>query len=279
MDKYDYQVEVSTKGKYYGSKSLELAFNEILLSQYDYTIKTTPWHYHENPYFMFVLHGNMFDYNKRAKSLLPAGSLIFNNWQEKHYGVRHSSEAVGFHLEFERSWFKKNEIDLKVFEGSQKIEDPHIQLLISKIYFEFLISDVHSEVSTDLLLLQACDALSTKKRLGHSGMPNWVMKMKEILHYDSTDLTLQSLSNEIGVHPVHISRAAPKYLSVSIGEYIRKTKLNKAISLLLDSNKTLVEIAYHAGFCDQSNFNHVFKCYYRVSPGDFRRRVKKKIRC
>jgi len=270
-------VKVSSKGKYYGSKHVELAFNKILLSQYDYTIETTPWHYHENPYFMFVLHGNMLDCNKRVKSLLPAGSLMFNNWQEQHYGVRHSAEAAGFHLEFERSWFKKNGIDIDIFEGSQKIENPHIQLLISKIYFEFLLTDRYSEVSTDLLLLQICGMLDIKKSNQNNGIPNWVPKLKEILHYDSTDITLQGLSKELGVHPVHISRAAPKYLSASLGEYIRKVKLQRATSLLLDSNKTLVEIAYQAGFSDQSNFNHVFKQYYQVSPGNFRKRVRNMI--
>jgi len=270
---YSY-VKVSSKGKYYGSKKIELTLNKILLSQYDYHIETTPWHYHENPYFMFVLHGNMLDFNKKVKSLLPTGSLMFNNWQEQHYGLRHSSEAAGFHVEFERSWFKKNEIDLEIFEGSQKINDPHIQLLISKIYFEFLLSDKHSEISTDLLLLQICDALSIKKHTDNNDVPTWVKKLKEILHDDPTNVTLQSLSKEIGVHPVHISRAVPKYLSISLGEYIRKIKLQKAISFLLDSSMSLTEIAYHAGFSDQSNFNHVFKHYYQVSPGHFRKKLK-----
>ena len=269
-------MKVSSKGKYYGSKHTELAHNNKVLSQYDYnSIKTTPWHYHENPYFMFVLQGNMLDCNKKVKSLLPAGSLMFNNWQEQHYGFRHSAEAAGFHVEVERSWFKQNEVDLTALEGSQKIDNPHIQLLISKIYFEFLISDEHSEVSTDLLLLQICDALGINKGIGNHRIPTWVVKLKEILHDDPSNITLQSLASELGVHPVHISRAASKYLSIGLGEYIRKIKLAKAVSALLDSDMSLTEIAYHAGFSDQSNFNHIFKCYYQVTPGNFRKKVRK----
>ncbi|MEM8524434.1 MAG: AraC family transcriptional regulator [Bacteroidota bacterium] len=250
-----------------------------MLSQYDYTIETTPWHYHENLYFMFVLRGEMLDYNKNTKSLLPAGSLMFNNWQEQHYGHRHSSEAAGFHVEFERSWFEKNEVNLHIFEESQKVEDPHIRLLIAKIYFEFLLSDKHSELSTDLLLLQVCDALSVRKYVDKSGIPSWVVKLKEILHDDPSNITLQSLSKELGVHPVHISRAVPKYLSVGLGAYIRKVKLSKATNLLLDSNLSLTEIAYQAGFSDQSHFNHVFKFYYKIAPGQFRKKMKKRASC
>ncbi|MEM6697172.1 MAG: helix-turn-helix transcriptional regulator [Bacteroidota bacterium] len=228
---------------------------------------------------MFVLHGNMLDCNKKAKSLLPAGSLMFNNWQEAHYGFRHSSKAAGFHIEFERFWCKKNEIDTKIFEGSQKIEDPRIQLLISKMYLEFSLVDEHSQLSTDILLLQICDVLSVKKESSNNDIPTWVSKLKEILHDDPTDITLQSLSKEVGVHPVHISRAVPKYFSISLGEYIRKIKLNKAINFLLNSNLSLTEIAYRAGFSDQSHFNHVFKCYYHVAPGYFKKKIRKVAEC
>ena len=106
-------MRVSSKGKYYGPQNTKCTLDEIVLSQYDYTIKKTPWHFHENPYFMFVLQGDMLDCNRKVKSLLPPGSLMFNNWQEQHYGVRHSNQAAGFHLEFEKSWLKKNDIDLR----------------------------------------------------------------------------------------------------------------------------------------------------------------------
>ncbi|MCI4671819.1 MAG: helix-turn-helix transcriptional regulator [Bacteroidia bacterium] len=272
-------MKVSTKGKYYGSRDLEQNFNEIVLSQYDYTIETTPWHYHENPYFMFVLHGNMLDYNRKEKTWLPPGSLIFHNWQEQHYGRRHSAEAAGFHLEFERSWFKRNELSLDIFEGSKMIQNPYTHLLISKIYFEFLLADNYSSVSIDLLLLQICDSLNLKRQDHPKAIPPWVARLKEILHEDDTDFSLKALSEELGVHPVHISRTAPKYLFASLGDYIRKLKLSKAVNLLLASEMPLVEIAYHCGFSDQSHFNYIFKSYYQVSPGIFRRRVRKMIRC
>ncbi len=272
-------MKVSTKGKYYGTKDIAVSFDEIVMSQYDYTVKTTPWHYHENPYFMFVLHGNMIDCNKKRKSLLPPGSLMFNNWQEGHFGVRHSEDAAGFHLEFEKSWFRKNGVDLDIFEGSRRIEEPQIHLLMAKLYQEFVIADPYSKVSTDLLLLQVCDALATGKQSRHGRTPPWVVQLKELLLYDSSNLSLQYLSKQLNVHPVHISRAAPKYLSSSLGEYIRKVKVKRAIPLLLDSNHSLSQIAYQAGFSDQSHFNHVFRCYFNISPGQYRKMLRNRYQC
>lgn len=249
------------------------------MTQYDYTIETTPWHYHENPYFMFVLHGDMIDCNKRVKSLLPTGSLMFNNWQEEHFGVRHSATAGGFHLEFEKSWFKKIGVELDVFEGSQLIENPQIHLPFAKLYHEFLMADQYSEVSIEILLLQICDVLGTAKEIRQKGVPKWIDQLKELLQFDTSNLTLQYLSEQLGIHPVHISRTASKYLSVSLGEYIRQIKLKRAIPLLLDSDHLLTEIAYEAGFSDQSHFNRTFKDYLGLSPGRYRKNLRKKYKC
>lgn len=268
-------MKISPKGKYYGTPDIKVSFDEIVLSQYDYTIETTPWHYHENPYFMFVLHGNMIDCNKKMKSLLPPGSLMFNNWQEGHFGVRHSKVAAGFHLEFEKHWLRRNEVDLAVFEGSQFVEDPRIYLPFASLYREFLIADPYSKVSTELLLLQICDALGTAKEISQKSPPEWIVKLKEILQYDTSNLTLQYLSAQLGVHPVHISRTAPKYLSASLGAYIRQSKIKRAIPLLMDTRHSLTQIAYETGFSDQSHFNHTFKRYLHVSPGQYRKALQK----
>ncbi|MGD1840962.1 MAG: helix-turn-helix transcriptional regulator [Thermonemataceae bacterium] len=268
-------MEISTKGKYYGQKETELSFEGILLSKYDYPVDRTPWHYHENPYFMFVLHGNMIDGNKRMKSLLPTGSLMYNNWQEAHYGIKHSEQAGGFHLEFEKHWLEKNEINLPLLEGSQPIEQPRIHFLFTQLYREFILADANSEISVETLLIQICDALIKVKEVSLKETPHWIFKLKELLHDDPSKFDLKYLSDQLGVHPVHISRAAPQYFSSSLGEYVRQLKLKRALPLLQNTHYSLTEIAYQAGFADQSHFNRVFKAYFNHLPSTFRKQLLK----
>jgi len=268
-------MKILTKGKYYGSRNSEKSFNGVLLSHYTYTGIKTDWHYHENPYFMYVLRGNMKDCNTKIKTLCPSGSLMFNNWQESHYGSKHSENASGFHLEFEKEWLEKNDISSSLLEGSQLIQNPKIHLLFAKLYIEFVLSDNYSEVSVELLLLQICEALSILKEKDSNKIPSWMEGLKELLHYDNSNLSLAYLSEQLGVHPVHISRAAPKHLSMSIGEYIRQHKIKKAIPLLLDTNSSLTEITYQLGFSDQSHFNRVFKSYLKTNPSQYRKSLKK----
>ncbi len=146
-----------------------------------------------------------------------------------------------------------------------------------KTISEFLISDNYSEVSVEVLLFQICEALSDLKEIDSQNNPNWVDGLKELLHYDNSTLSLDYLSKELKVHPVHISRVASKYLSMSLGEYIRKHKLKTAIPLLLDANNSLTTIAHRAGFSDQSHFNHVFKSIFNSSPSSYRKIINKNL--
>ncbi|NAS14034.1 helix-turn-helix domain-containing protein [Poritiphilus flavus] len=268
-------MKILSRGEYYGNQDAENSFNGVLLSEYTYLTDSTDWHYHENPYFMYVLNGNMKDCNTRTKTLCPAGSLMFNNWQEPHYGSKHSKKASGFHLEFEKKWLEEHSIPLQLWEGSQRIQNPKLHLLFAHLYSEFLLSDEFSEVSVELLLLQICEALSDLKRASSLENPVWINALKELLHYDTSKLSLNYLSKELQVHPVHISRVAPRYLSMSLGAYIRIEKLKKALPLLLDSTLTLTEISYQVGFSDQSHFNRVFKSHFNMNPGQYRKIVRK----
>lgn len=72
-------MKILTTGKYYGVKKSEINLNGVILSEYDYLVPRTDWHYHENPYFMYILKGDLFDINKRLKSNCPSGSLVFHN--------------------------------------------------------------------------------------------------------------------------------------------------------------------------------------------------------
>lgn len=268
-------MKILSHGEYYGSQNAECSFNGVVLSKYTYTAERTDWHYHENPYFMYVLHGNMKDCNTKVNTLCPTGSLMFNNWQEPHYGSKHSEKAGGFHLEFEKQWLKNNGVSLPLWEGSQLIQNPKLHLLFAQIYHEFIQSDNYSKIAIESAILEICTTLCDLKETNLIENPHWVKDLKELLHYESHSLSLNYLSQELDIHPVHLSRAAPKYLSMSLGQYIRQEKLKKTLPLLLETSMSLTEITYQAGFSDQSHFNRVFKSFFKINPSDYRRLIKK----
>ena len=261
---------IRKKGQYYGDKKEEWQVRGVGLSEYGYHGARTDWHYHENPYFMYVLQGNMRDINKARKTHCPAGSLVFLNWQEMHFNEKLSREARGFHIEFDREWFRGLQLGAGLWEGSSLLENPRLHHLLAKIYYEFNCRDAFSETAIELLLLQLCEGIDGDIRAASRQVPGWVPRLKEILHEETEGLSLQSLSQQLGVHPAHLSRAIPKYLSSNLGEYIRQQKVKQAIGLLTEGRLSLTEIAFACGFSDQSHFTRTFKRYFGKPPKAFR---------
>lgn len=266
-------MKILTKGTYYGTKKWELDSKGIILSEYNYHLPKTDWHYHENPYFMYVLDGDVFDVNKKRKTCCTQGSFLLHNWNEQHFNTKESQNARGFHIEFERRWFDDKKLELDLWEGSQLIEDPKMHHLLGKLYFEFRCQDAYSEATIDLLLLQLCEQTQTKDGWGETKEPSWIPHLKELLHEEVEAVNLAALSQTLGVHPVHISRAVPKYLSTTLGDYIRQQKIKKALGYLVNNEFSLTEIAYLCGFSDQSHFTRTFKLYFNTTPSSFRRKL------
>jgi len=72
------------------------------------------------------------------------------------------------------------------------------------------------------------------------------------------------------VHPVHLSREFRKRYGITIGEYIRKRRIEHASGLLLKSGMAMADIADTCGFSDQSHFCALFKKYSGMTPAKFR---------
>lgn len=267
-------MKISAKGEYYGTMQMEQNFNGVLVSEYDYYLPNTDWHYHENPYFMYVLQGDVMDLNKNQKRNCPSGTLIFHNWQEPHCNTKESKTARGFHIELDRKWFAERKIDLDLWEGTQIIENPRIHHLMAKLYAEFRFQDHLSEVSIEMLLFQVCENIEFSQICKNQKTPLWIDSLKEILHQENDDLSLKYLSNELGVHPGHISRAIPKYFSSTLGGYIRQQKIRKAINLMHNFSHSLQDITYKCGFADQSHFTRTFKSYLGMTPKAYRNKIK-----
>ena len=60
----------------------------------------------------------------------------------------------------------------------------------------------------------------------------------------------------------------------SIGEYLRRLRIDRAAEQLATGSQPLAEIALAAGFADQSHFSNVFRRRVGMSPSAYRREVR-----
>ena len=261
-----------SKGKYYGSHTQELNFDQFLVTDTIYTHDKVDWHYHENPYFTFLLEGKLYEANKKESYYLEPGSLVFHNWQDAHYNIKPPEYTRGFHIELTKDWFTNFDFSLSNTEGSIQVENPYIKQHIYKIFLETKKRDEFSKISIEMLLLNTFGRMEKESEDQKEKRPKWVDKVLEIIHEQpELCISLSDLAIELNIHPVHLSRQFPKYFNTSLGNYIKTVKLNKALVQIIKKESSITQIAIDSGFYDQSHFIASFKKSFNLTPLTYRK--------
>ena len=255
------------KGEYFGNHYNKNQFNDLLITDTEYTHEKVDWHYHQNPYFTYLLQGKLFEENKKENYYLESGSLLFHNWQDAHHNIKPNEYTRGFHIEMTTDWFDLFDIKSFDFEGSTHLENPLIKQKMNAIFLESKHKDNNSQISIDMLLVDVFNTIKSDENNSETQTPNWVKQLKEILHSPKNSCTsLVELSVILDIHPVHLSRDFPKYFKTTIGNYIRTQKLNKALLLIAENKLSMTEICYECGYYDQSHFTTSLKRIYGKTP-------------
>ncbi|MFT5913864.1 MAG: AraC family transcriptional regulator [Bacteroidia bacterium] len=254
------------KGEFFGNHYKKSAFEDCIITDTEYTHKKVDWHYHENPYFTYLLQGQLFEANKKEAYYLNAGSLLFHNWQDAHHNIKPDEYTRGFHVELNEEWFKRYELSSNRIEGSVKLPNPVIKGIFNKVFLESKVNDKFSQTSIDSLIIEVFNTIEQPNTSKSDKKPQWLAKLKEILIEDNLDLSLTELSLALNIHPVHLSRTFREHFGVSLGQYTRQLKLNKAILLISSNQFSMTEICYQCGFYDQSHFTKTFKSFYGYTP-------------
>lgn len=259
-------------GHFFGETNRITRLDGITLTDTEYTHSFVDWHFHENAYFTFVLQGNLIEGNRRETYHCTNGGLLFHSSQEPHYNVKPAGYTRGFHIELANNCFDDISFNLKGAEGSFKIENPDIKFLLYKIFRETKNYDDASPVSIQMLLVETFAQMLRSKQTARREKPLWAKKLREILIDGCAEkLSLVHLANELNIHPVHLSRDFSKHFDCTFGEYVRKLRVEKSLTLLPDENLSLTDIAFRCGFADQSHFLRSFKQINGINPSGYRR--------
>ncbi len=270
------ELKRRTTGQYYGVEKKETRNEGILLSEYEYVADGTDWHYHENPYFMVLLRGHVKDINNKRTYLCEPGTVLFQNWDEPHRNTKHSPTAKGFHLELDSHWVQSLDLSFELIKGNNILQDPRVNSLFTQLYLETHFDDCITQESVKTLVVELISELGQNRGNQIMEPPTWVGRINEMVQELATEkLTLALVSTELGIHPVYLCREFSRHFKISFGDYIRRTKLSKALSLLANEDYTIAEVAYLCGFADQSHFTRSFKRYFLITPNHYKRLLSK----
>lgn len=249
---------------YLGNNRRSFSLDGIAVIETEYTEKVSDgWHYHVNNHISYILQGGNREQRKNHEEQILPGNLLIYPAGMLHRNLNTAHPSKNINIEVDDKFLRHHDLKFSVSSSA------HTKFLVLKVYKECLINDNDSETSIKALLLNAFDPLQEKKeRIA----PKWAALIAQVLHDRwNENVSLAELSNELNLHPVTISRSFPKHFHCTLGEYSRKIKIDKAVSSIKNSMRSLTEIALECGFFDQSHFIRAFKDATGFTPTEYRR--------
>lgn len=138
------------------------------------------------------------------------------------------------------------------YNAFAKAESDHI---LSAMLYE--LTEQAAEISTI-----ACETNDTETRL--SELLEWVRANMD------HEMTLENVARRFNYSSPYLCKMIKKKIGISFKEYLTEARLSKAKAMLVNSDKTVKEIAYEVGFEDEKYFMRIFKKTENVTPTQFR---------
>lgn len=104
-------------------------------------------------------------------------------------------------------------------------------------------------------------------------------KLKTAIEYIQdnlqSELSLDGIAGTVGLSPYYFAHTFKATTGIPPYQYVRQSRVERAKKLLRDSSLSIVEIAYEAGFGNQSHMTTVFRKTLQVTPNAYRQQVAK----
>jgi AraC family transcriptional regulator len=233
-------------------------------------------HTHKLASFSYVLAGNYAESLDRRTHRRESSTVVFHPPAESHAVEFESNVRIlGVEFSFEKlAYISRQSV---IFESSASCRTEKTNWLGERIYREFQCMDAFSMLAIEGLILELL-AEASRASIGanEKSCPKWLKDARDFLHENFTEsFTLEDIARVADVHPVHLSRVFREKFGCTIGEYVRRLRVEFASRQVLSTENSLGEIAHAAGFSDQSHFNKTFKTAFGLTPAEYRKTFRR----
>jgi AraC family transcriptional regulator len=231
-----------------------------------------PEHSHELPFFALLLRGYYGErYGRQQKQFGPF-TVMF-----RPSGVPHQDE-VGpnglrfFEIELRPTWQSRiADCSGRLSQPCEDMRGGELLWLTMRLFRELFGCVRPDLLSVESLLAELVASAARLPREETKQAPLWLARVLDKLQAEHCErLTLDDLSREARVHPVHLSRVFRRFVREGIGEYVHRLRIRTACEQLLSSQASLAEVSVATGFADQSHFCRVFRKTTGTTPRAFR---------
>ncbi len=254
-----------------------------------------PAHGHEYYEAMYVLDGQFTHRIDDEVIDLPAGSLLLMHRDVVHKVMPCTMDDIavaitmGDHLLLPRFMSTISRLPAIGSIFTEKPARPWIRIVFGtdslchsygrQLLCSYFDPDSHSDISTELLLLlfltEADRVVHPEAIHSDQGISSDIARIARYIQAHYADVTAAEVAGEFGYTENYITRALKRHYGVGFIRYRNRQCLMAATGLLINSRKSVAEIAAEVGIPSVSHFYKLFVEEYRMTPTEYRVRYSK----
>lgn len=257
-------------------------FGRAALYRLDKTIIT---HAHREGHLLFHVDG--------AHATIPNGDVIcplaptqavaISPWEPHGFEIPENTESICLVLYVKPIWFLENSPSA---EYSLEFGCPRLE--ITAMIGDFvnrltaLLLENEEQASFDQLLFgltKACFDQSWLQSGGDQRAKSYDRfrdfrvrrSLRVIQKRIGEDFEMENLARSVGLSRPHFFKLFKQYMGVTPNVYMNTLRSERAIEELLNTDKTVTDIAFDLGFSSQASFTRFFSSNVGIAPSEYRR--------
>jgi len=248
----------------------DLALAEVVYEPDQYIHRDT----HPHARFVLVLKGSLTRSRCDDSAACGPSTLIFEAANQQHSYTASADGAVCLVVDMEPAWISRAQSHAQVLADTQVFRRGLLLHLARRLYGEFRLRDEVSRLAIESLALGVIAEASRRVRPEQTSIPLWLRAALAFIQaHFAEQVSLATVADQVGVHPVHLARTFRTVYQVSFAAHVRELRVEFAQHLLAGP-APLSDIAIAAGFCDQSHFSRCFKQHTGLTPAAYRAQLR-----
>jgi AraC family transcriptional regulator len=246
-----------------------------------------PWHWHATPTICIVLEGSFTEVTAGTGGgggggvgpmVCSPSTVKFMPAGERHCDQFDRGPVRGLLIEVEPDQVEALRPHAAALDQRVHYQGGPVGELALRVHRELCRMDEAAPLAIEGLMLELLAIAS--RQAGENGgggggyrrTAPWLEQARDLIEAELAGrLGVTGVAATVGVHPVTLARAFRRTFGCTMGDYVRRRRIERAMDQLRDSGASLAEIALANGFADQSHFSNLFRRYVGITPSRFRR--------
>lgn len=226
-------------------------------------------HCHGSSFLTIVLRGAYSEEIQRRSEECRPRSVRFLPAGETHAN-RYYTDTLCLHLELSHDMLKELGEYANVRPAPGVVSSAAAAAIGARLYRELVSGDDLSALSVQALavqlLIESCRNAEAPARV-----PPWLSRVENAVRESfASKPTLPELAALAGVHVAHLCKEFHRHRGCTIGDFVRRLRVERAAELLSGTDLPISNIANSVGCFDQSHLCALFRKKIGVTPRTYR---------